>query len=346
MSENRVTSDPARPGSPLTFAQLSDPHLSCPRDVALRDLLNKRAIGYLSWRLRRRARHRADVLAALVGDLRAARPDHVVVTGDLTHLGLPDEFEQVRRWLDELGPPAQVTVVPGNHEAYVRAPWAATLGRWAPYLASDPRFAAGAEADAFFPTVRVRGPAAFIGLSTARPSAPLLAVGRVGPAQLARLARVLAETRRQGLFRVLLVHHPPLAGIVRWRKRLTDGRALRAVLARHGVELVLHGHAHRTSIAYFETSAGRAPVVGVPSASALGPGPDRRARYHLYRLAREGGRWQLLLSVRGYAGDGGVEPVVPEGEPRRLVPEPEPVSTPDGRARPRRPGPPPPAPAP
>ena len=109
----------------LTFAQLSDPHLSSPAPVRATDLLGKRALGYLSWRLARRHRHLAEVLAALVQDLRAAQADHVVVTGDLTHLGLPHEFEQARRWLDALGPAPALSVVPGNHDAYARSEWRA-----------------------------------------------------------------------------------------------------------------------------------------------------------------------------------------------------------------------------
>ena len=122
----------------LTFAQLSDPHLSCPAPVRAGDLLGKRALSYLSWRLVRRRRHRPDVLEALVEDLHAAQPDHVVVTGDLTHLGLPHEFEQARRWLDALVPAPALSVVPVNHDAYARSGWEQTVGTWAPFFDSDP----------------------------------------------------------------------------------------------------------------------------------------------------------------------------------------------------------------
>ena len=46
------------------FAQLSDPHLSTLNNVHPRDLLNKRALGYLSWLHRRRHEHRREVLDA------------------------------------------------------------------------------------------------------------------------------------------------------------------------------------------------------------------------------------------------------------------------------------------
>jgi 3',5'-cyclic AMP phosphodiesterase CpdA len=324
----------------LTFAQLSDPHLSCPAPVRAGDLLGKRVLGYLSWRLVRRRRHRPEILAALVQDLRAARVDHVVVTGDLTHLGLPHEFQQARQWLDALAPATAVSVVPGNHDAHARGGREQTLGRWAPFFASDPE--AGGEAD--FPSVRVRGPAVFVGLSTARLSAPLLAVGKVGARQLDALARVLADARRRGLVRVVLLHHPPLAGATGWRKRLVDGARLRAVLQAQGVELVLHGHTHRASIGRLATATGPAAVVGVSSASASGPGRERLARYHLYRLEPDGERGQIWLSSRIY------EPVtgrfVSDGAAQALVTPAGFLSRSGGSATPSPPAPRGPAPAP
>jgi 3',5'-cyclic AMP phosphodiesterase CpdA len=92
-----------------------------------------------------------------------------------------------------------------------------------------------------------------------------------------------------------------VSGTVSWRKRLTDGVAFRSVLARHGAELVLHGHAHRNSLTHLETPAGRTLALGVPSASSLGRKPNRRARYHLYRLARNSADWEVVFSVRGYS---------------------------------------------
>ena len=61
------------------------------------------------------------MLAALVADLKARTPDHIAVTGDLVNLSLPSEFVAARAWLDALGNPRDVSVVPGNHDAYVQA---------------------------------------------------------------------------------------------------------------------------------------------------------------------------------------------------------------------------------
>jgi 3',5'-cyclic AMP phosphodiesterase CpdA len=293
--------EPRVAGDTFVLAHLSDFHLGFPDGAGVRELLNKRVLGDLMWRLRRRAEHRPEVLEALVSDLRVAQPDHIVVTGDLTHLGLPAEFLRARQWLQALGPPSQVTVIPGNHDAYVRDAWGGPVAQWADYMVSDgvsapdPMVPLG-----LFPTVRIRGAFAVIGVCTARPSLPLLAVGTIGRGQLARLEKVLETTGRQDLYRIVLIHHPPVPGTVTWHRRLTDSAAFRAVLARRGAELVLHGHAHRTSMHQLSTPAGRVPVIGVPSASALGRTAGRSSRYHLYHVRRDDHSWDLRIAVRAY----------------------------------------------
>jgi 3',5'-cyclic AMP phosphodiesterase CpdA len=306
----------------LTFAQLSDPHLSSLDAARWRDLANKRLLGYLSWRRRRRLEHRSEVLEALRRDLLGMRPGHLVITGDLTQIALPDEFRQARAWLDSLGSPGEVTVVPGNHDAYVYVSWMQGLSQWQPYLVSDDT-SRGGEADTaetVFPSLRVRGPVAFIGLSSARPSAPLLATGRLGESQLKRLETMLEQTRSQGLFRVVLLHHPPVPGEERWRKRLTDAAQLCAVIARQGAELVLHGHRHRSVQSRIEIPGTHVPVFGIPSASSIGLRSGRMAQYHLYTVHASDTAWELELEVRGYAAE--TERFVTQATSRMEIPRP------------------------
>ena len=288
----------------FTLAHLSDFHLSSLNKVKLRDLLNKRIFGYVKWQLRRRSEHSPLVLEALVRDLQITGPDHIVVTGDLTHLGLPAEFQEAKKILHSLGSPPKVTVIPGNHDAYVRTDWNGTFGLWADYMVSDGPFLrgeAGTDSHEIFPSLRIRGFVALVGVSTARPSGLFLAVGSVGELQLRELERILAETGQQRLFRVLLIHHPPLPGAVSWRKRLTDSAALRSILARQGVELVLHGHSHRGSQGHLDTIVGEAQTMGVTSASAPGRTLKHRARYHIYRLKKKSHGWKMAVSVRCYS---------------------------------------------
>ena len=225
----------------LVLAHLSDPHISHMSDLRAREFLNKRLYGYLKWKLHRGAEHSDTILLALQDDLKKTHPDHIAVTGDLTHLSLPPEFRKARKWLQTLGPPTQVTVIPGNHDAYVKTDWNQTFAHWTDYMLSDDtRFGDDYPSDmnSIFPALRVRGRIALIGVSTAQPSAPYLAVGSVGVMQMQKLESILARTGEQRLFRVLLIHHPPAPGTVSWRKRLIDAAELRSLVAQYGAELI------------------------------------------------------------------------------------------------------------
>jgi 3',5'-cyclic AMP phosphodiesterase CpdA len=289
----------------LSFAHLSDPHLTSLQGVRWQQLANKRVLGYLSWRRKRRAEHRSEVLDALLDDLKQVHPQHIVITGDLTHIGLPDEFRQARLWLDRLGASDRVTVVPGNHDAYVRTPWSGTFSLWEPYMQSDADTGLCRDigSDKLFPSLRIRQGIALIGLSSANASAPFLATGSLGRKQIDRLSELLGRTAEQGLFRVVLLHHPPREEDEKWRKRLTDGRALCDVLQRQGAELVLHGHSHRSIESRIRFGQRDIPVFGIPSASAIGHRGGRCAQYYLYRIARADDQWSVQVSVRGYQAD-------------------------------------------
>jgi 3',5'-cyclic AMP phosphodiesterase CpdA len=138
-----------------------------------------------------------------------------------------------------------------------------------------------------------------IGVSTAVPMAPLLATGEVGRAQLERLEPQLAELGARGMFRIVLIHHPPLCGTTRARKRLIDAEAFRAVIERAGAELVLHGHTHRSSLMTLDSPRGGIPVIGAPSASASRKVGEHYARYHVYKIDGEGRSQRVVVEVRG-----------------------------------------------
>jgi 3',5'-cyclic AMP phosphodiesterase CpdA len=297
---------------PQRFAQLSDPHLSSLDAARPRDLLGKRALGYLSWRRKRRFEHRREVLDALQRDMAGTQFDQVLVTGDLTHIGLPEEFRQASAWLRQLGDPADIAVVPGNHDACVAAPWAETFALWQDYTASDPS-SDNNPPPAEFPSLRVRGNIAFIGLSTACPKPPLMATGTLGEEQLRLLPALLHRTAGQGLFRVVYLHHCPLVGREKWRKRLTDAPRIQDILEQYGAELVLHGHGHRAHFNELQSRAGAVPVIAVPSASALGLHGADVAQYNRYAVERNASGWQLRIDTRRYQrasgefGEGGSE---------------------------------------
>ena len=240
---------------------------------------------------------------ALIADVGQIKPDHIAITGDLTHLGTPLEFDEAATWLRRVGRPEDVTVVPGNHDAYVSEPWAKTFSLWAQYMASDGQ--AFEDGDSMFPSLRIRGRFALIGVNSAFPSLPLLATGHVGPLQLGALSRLLRQTGASGMFRILLIHHPPVPGSIKWRKRLTDAEALASLIEECGVELVLHGHAHRSSLHWMTAPEKKVPVIGVRSASELSERTSGRAQYHLYRIRHGAGRPEVTVAVREYSSQAG-----------------------------------------
>lgn len=283
----------------FTLAHFSDPHISPLPPAGIGALLSQRVLGYLSWRHRRRHIHRQEVLEALAADLGAVAPDHVAITGDIANISLPAEFVNGARWLRSLGPPDWITVIPGNHDAYVALPWESSLGLWAEYMTGEWPVRATPRGFGDFPFVRVRGDVALVGLSSACPTPPFFASGTLGEAQIAALEDRLHALGRDGLFRVVLVHHPPLPGGARWRKRLTDAPAFRGAISRAGAELVLYGHTHNFGSGRIEGPGAGVPVMGVPSASATSNRGARPAHYHVYTIRRDGGGWRIGVAVRG-----------------------------------------------
>jgi 3',5'-cyclic AMP phosphodiesterase CpdA len=278
----------------FTLAHLSDPHLPPMPAPRLRDLAGKRALGYLNWQRNRQSVHRREVLDALVSDMQAQSPDQIAVTGDLVNIALEAEFAPARAWLESVGAPDRVTVVPGNHDAYVRATQHRFAQAYGDYLRGDEASDGGVA----FPILRRRGPLALISTSSAVPTPPLMATGRLGPMQMEALERLLSRLAAEQAFRVLLIHHP-LRSDSRI-KRLTDSADLLALLKRHGVELVLHGHDHVHSTIRIDGPRGTIPVVGVPSASALAHGRYPAAAYNLFSIAREGAAWRCEQTIRGF----------------------------------------------
>jgi 3',5'-cyclic AMP phosphodiesterase CpdA len=291
----------------LTIAQLTDVHLGPIRGFAPRYWNAKRLAGYVNWQRTRRDAYRQDVLDRIVADMRKQAPDHVAVTGDLANIGLPTELAHGLTWLKSLGDEHAVSVVPGNHDIYGRLGRDAGTARWAAYMASD---AAGSEwtgGAQGFPYARVRGSVALIGVNSAVTTPPLIAWGSVGSEQRERLRRILQRVGEAGLFRLVLIHHPPVPGLASGGRELRDAAKVESVLIENGAELVIYGHNHLNSLVWREAVSGPIPIVGAPSASlGVRHGHEPLARYNLYRI--EGPPWRIEMIGRGLSEPNG--PVV------------------------------------
>ena len=291
----------------MLLAHLSDVHLAPLPPVHWPQLVGKRITGYVNWRRNRAGSMGAAVLEALVADLAARAPDHTVVSGDLTNLALPAEIERAARWLAARGDPEAVTVVPGNHDAYVPGALRAVTAAWAPWMTGER--VDGAAFPFAFPFARRRGDVAVIGCSSAEATAPLLATGPFRPDQARRLEALLEATA--GLFRVVVVHHPPLRGVTASTHAMRGIELFQGAVARAGAELVLHGHTHWPTLYSIPGPRGDVPVMGVSAAGQAPGGKRPPARYNLIEIGGRPGAWRATRTERGIAPDAD-----PDAEPR------------------------------
>lgn len=275
------------------LAHISDVHLGPLPAVTYRDLASKRMVGYVNWQ-RNRRRHMHDaVIGEIVADLKTSGPDHLAVTGDLVNLALDSEIDTARLWLETLGSPLDVSVVPGNHDAYVPGAFDKACRSWGAWMRGDD-VNSPISRDTF-PYLRVRGNIALIGVTTARATAPFMANGFFMEGQAARLTRILEETGRRGLCRVIMIHHPPVRDAVAQHKRLFGIGRFRTVVDRAGAELVLHGHSHLPTLHHL----GRIPVVGVAAAGQSPGGSHPAAQYNLLDIDGDKDAWRIRLTRRG-----------------------------------------------
>jgi len=286
------------------LAHFSDIHLGPLPDVRLRDLVSKRITGYINWHRHRKIALDNGIIDRLSGDMLASKPDHIALSGDLVNLGLDKEIEMAALWLQSVGSPENVSVVPGNHDAYVRGSLRHACEAWGPYMTGD-GVNDPVRPDSF-PYLRVRGPVALIGLSSARATAPFMASGYFRERQAKATAMLLDETRKRGLFRVLMIHHPPVHGATSPHKRLFGITRFQKMVWEHGADLILHGHTHLPTIHHMTGPGGtQIPVVGVAAAGQAHGSAKPPAHYNLFEIKGVPGAWDVQLTRRGSVVPGG-----------------------------------------
>lgn len=279
----------------MRIAHFSDLHVLSLAGVKPHQFLNKRLSGYANLRFKRNHTHRPAYVRAIAREIARAKVDHVCITGDLTNLALDQEFLAARSLLEDALAldPSQVSVVPGNHDLYTRGALRAKRFStyFAKYIESDlPELGVDIGLGQF-PYVKLRGPCAIIGLSSAVPRLPFVASGKLGRAQLDALGRILAHREVKARTPIVLLHHP--AHNPRSRlKTMLEGLIDADDLSRHmgDVErgLILHGHLHRRQQRPLPTRAGKMHVVGATSASLHHDHAARMAGFNLYEIADAG----------------------------------------------------------
>lgn len=256
----------------IRLAHLSDIHVTAPlAEWTRRDWFNKRMAAWVNFRLLgrgRRFRQADQVLKALVDDLDQQGVDHVVFSGDATALGFAGELRRAGEILGMADSPRfPGLAVPGNHDYCT--PEAAGSGLFEKTFAAWQK---GRRIDgAIYPFAQRVGPVWLVAVNSAKGNRLAWdASGRVGPDQLARLKRLLAELEPGP--RILVTHYPICVASGRpepHARCLRDVRDLIEVAVEGGICLWLHGHRHNQF--FFEkTNFAPFPVVCIGSATQTG----------------------------------------------------------------------------
>lgn len=268
---------------------ISDVHLTPMPKPKFLQLFNKRITGWINWKLNRKQEIVSQTLEKLVYAIQKQPHDHLVITGDLVNLALPVEFENAYHWLKKVGSVKDVSLVFGNHDAYVPGALKLATKICAPWISSDVPIH-----DAF-PYIRIRDNIAIIGCSSALATMPFRATGTFGEKQAKALAKLLKFAEEKELFRVVMIHHPPVDNATHRHKILTDINCFQAVIEKNGADLILHGHTHLPTLYYIKGREKNVPVVGVASASQSFGGKKPPANYNLFEIEKHNGKWQNTL---------------------------------------------------
>ena len=272
----------------MRLAHCSDLHLLSLTGAGMLDFANKRWIGGLNLLMNRGRHHRTEIFVDMVADLNAQSVDHILVTGDVTNLALDEEFRFAKTHIENLDLGAdQITVIPGNHDAYVKAGATYFKKHFNDYYESDADAAEHLRGESW-PTVRRRGAVTIFGISTSLKTPWFTAYGVCGKAQLSRLRSALLDEKYADSLRLVAIHHSPAEPRARSRVRgLRDRKDLYKVLEETGAELILHGHEHLDLSAVLPGRDGQIPVRGIQSGTydAGEEAMHRRARYRIFEIA-------------------------------------------------------------
>ncbi|AMC13123.1 metallophosphoesterase family protein [Liberibacter crescens] len=282
------------------LAHISDIHLNVSPSLSFSELSVKRITGLLNLKLNRKRYLSNKSVAALLNDIKLKEAHHLAITGDLVNLTSKKEIIYAQHWLENIGSPHNISVVPGNHDIYTRKAFAKAMKAWNPYIIGD----ISQKEDPLFPYLRVRGNIALIGCSTAIKTPPFSANGYFSQTQTKKTIELLRATHEAGFFRIIMMHHPPIFNETPIHKRMFGIHRFVDIILKEGTELILHGHTHINSINWLQGPKTPIPVVGIASASQRIKNKKPQGGYNLFYIEGNRGNWKIRGERHSLQSDG------------------------------------------
>jgi len=171
------------------------------------------------------ARHDDALLELAIGEINEVRPDLVVVAGDVTDEGYPDQYATARERLGGIDCP-HLVVVPGNHDA-----------RHVGYLQYETTFGSR---DSRLRLLIDETEVAVVAVDSSKPD---IDEGEIGREHYAWIVEGFSEPAD---LRIFACHHHlmPIPGTGRERNQVLDAGDVLSLLRQAGVDVVLSGHRH------------------------------------------------------------------------------------------------------
>lgn len=258
----------------MKILHISDLHF--PKKLSLFSLRGKAIVGYLSYRLRRKSKHPLVLISAMVEAISKLEYDALIISGDLTNVSHPGEFQNAKEILSPLLTD-KTFLIPGNHDRYHKLAvgpnplFEKTFSEWM-----------GKSLD---PNLYIRskkiGGKLFIGWDSNYAIPRITANGFVSPEIIDKTLSLVTEPY------VLVCHHPlwnPKTEIESKTHQMTNRSEVVEKLKTKPPELYLHGHTH-TNWVKLPGARTTFPIVNSASSTRLSD-RNHECGFHLIEIEK------------------------------------------------------------
>jgi 3',5'-cyclic AMP phosphodiesterase CpdA len=273
------------------IAHVTDIHCNLLKNINIKDFFSKRFYGYLYWKFSKGKRFDPSGLKTIVSEINKECFDNIVITGDLTQLCLLEQFRNVKEFIFSFLSPKKLTIIPGNHDYY-------TFDGKRYYSEVFKDFSV-------LPYVKVINNVAIFCVDSSVVTPPFVSYGYVKKNQFEKLSKLL-ENVDKNLFKILLIHHPPIKGITSFSKCLLNSKKMSKLLSKGDFNLVLHGHTHHFNVAYFTLNSGKIPIVSAAPLCYRLKELDQAGGYNIYEISHNNEGWNVKLKRKIYDFENGL----------------------------------------